>query len=254
MKKIKYISKAAEKVEDRVLRFIGSTEDVDRDNEKIIASGWRLKNYRKNPVVLFGHNASAEPVARTKKVWVDKEKKQLMFDIEFPEPEVSSKGDSLFRLYSNGYMKSTSVGFIPNRDKIVWGEKKGEPSITFKEQELLEISLVSIPANPAAIITSKEMKKAVDDEIIDDIEMKELEDWLKVVFSQKESEKEEKDEKTNKDTKADDKTIENEQEIINKCRDCGCELELCSQCIEKKQVEDENIFFKGLYEKIIKGE
>ena len=254
MKKIKYISKAAEKVEDRVLRFIGSTEDVDRDNEKIIASGWRLQNYRKNPVVLFGHNASAEPVARTKKVWVDKEKKQLMFDIEFPEPEVSSKGDSLFRLYSNGYMKATSIGFIPNRDKIVWGEKQGEPSITFKEQELLEISLVSVPANPNAVITSKEMKKAVEDEIIDELEMNELEDWLKIVFSQKESDNDEKLEKNNKVIEADDKTIKIEQEIINKCSKCGCELELCPQCEAKDQAEKENEFFKGLYTDIIKGE
>jgi HK97 family phage prohead protease len=255
-KHIKYNTTKAEEVEDRVLRFIGSTQDVDRDNEKILASGWRLKNYRKNPVVLFGHNASAEAVARTKKVWVDKEKKQLMFDIEFPPPEISSKGDSLFRLYKNGYMNATSVGFLPNRDKIEWGEKAGEPSVTFKEQDLLEISLVSIPANPQAIMTSKSIQKAVKDEVIDDLELKELNDWLEVIFMQKMEDNIEKDEKNNKDSDVVDKNDNIDQENINKdskgvCPDCG---KKCPYCEDEKSAHEENVFFKGLYDKLLQGE
>ena len=256
MKHIKYNTTKAEEVEDRVLRFIGSTEDVDRDNEKILASGWRLKNYRRNPVVLVNHNPSALPVAKTKKVWVDKEKKQLLFDIEFPEPEVSSVGDSLFKLYKHGFMKATSVGFLPNRDKIEWGEKAGEPSVTFKEQDLLEISLVSIPANPNAIMTSKGMKEAIKEEVIDDLEMKELNEWLEIVFRQKMEENQEKDEKTAKDVEVDDKTDVNEQENINKdskgvCPDCG---KKCPYCEDEKSAHEENVFFKGLYDKLLKGE
>ena len=41
-KVIKYFSKAPEKKDDRVLRFVGSDESLDRDNEKII----RLRHIR----------------------------------------------------------------------------------------------------------------------------------------------------------------------------------------------------------------
>lgn len=176
-KVIKYnTNKAEETDEDRVLRFIGSTEAKDRDEEIIKADGWKLSNYKKNPVVLFGHKYGEPAVAKTKKVWV--EDKKLMFDIEFPEPEVSSVGDSLFKLYSNGFMNATSIGFKPNYDKMEFGEKEGDPRVTYNEQELLEISLVSVPANPQALLTSKSIEEAKQKDIVDDLEIKELQNWL----------------------------------------------------------------------------
>src|SRR5210317_1329564 len=190
-KVIKYNSTKAEKVDKRVLRFIGSNEKVDRDNEKIKADGWILTNYKKNPVVLVNHKAAELPVAKTKKVWV--EDKKLMFDIEFPEADISPQGDTLYKLYKNGYMNATSVGFMPNFDKIKYGERKGEPRVTFQEQELLEISLVSVPANPSALLTNKSMEKAIKDEVIDELELKDLENYLKDYFD--EPEKDDLDEK-----------------------------------------------------------
>lgn len=173
---IKSISTKAEKREDRILRFIGSSEDVDRDLDKIMVDGWDLKNYRKNPVVLFGHDQRSEAVARTKKVWVDKIKKQLLFDIEFPEAEVSSKGDSLYKLYKNGFMFATSVSFLPNFEKVSYPERKNGkgPSRIFGEQELTEISLVSVPANARALLTSKSMDEAINNNIVCKEEVDEL--------------------------------------------------------------------------------
>lgn len=175
-KVIKSISAKAEKVEKRILRFIGSDSSVDRDGDSITVSAWDLKNYRKNPVVLFGHNQSAEAVARTKKVWIDSDKKQLLFDIEFPEPEVSSKGDSLYKLYKAGYMHATSVSFIPDFSKITYPDRKNNkgPYRIFNGQELMEISLVSVPANARALLTGKSMDEAINKEIICKEEIDEL--------------------------------------------------------------------------------
>ena len=39
-----------------------STHSVDRDNDIVLAKGIDLKNYRKNPVVLFNHQR-ALPIA-----------------------------------------------------------------------------------------------------------------------------------------------------------------------------------------------
>ena len=173
-KVIKYSTKAPEKKDNRILRFIGSDESVDRDNERVMSSGWKLANYKKNPVILLNHRHSDLPVAKAERVWVSKKNKSLMFDIKFPEPEISSVGDTLYKLYSNGYMTATSVGFQPNMDKIDYGDGDKSPRATFNEQELLELSLVSVPANPRALLTQKGIQDAIEAKVIDEVELGEL--------------------------------------------------------------------------------
>lgn len=173
---IKYFTTKAEKVDKRVLRFIGSDEGIDRDGDQIMLDGWDLKEYKENPVVLFGHRYSEEPVARTKRVWANQTEKRLMFDIEFPESEISSKGDSLYRLYKSGFMQATSVGFLPDFKKVEYPENKSGkgPYRIYKGQKLLEISLVSVGSNSRALLTSKSMNEAIKANVIDQLELDEL--------------------------------------------------------------------------------
>lgn len=208
----KNITIKAEKKEDRVLRFVGSDQSIDRDGDRMMATGWDIKNYKKNPVVLFGHDQRAEAVARTKKVWVDHDKNQLLFDIEFPEAEISSKGDSLYKLYKNGFMFATSVSFSPNYDKIEYPKKKEGSKLSriFHEQELLEISLVSVPANARALLTSKSINDAIDKDIVCKEEIEEL---LSAI----------------KDKEAIDKGIEEEPETM----DYGAEIKILKEEIEE---------------------
>ena len=205
----KYLTEKAEKVDKRVLRFVGSDEKVDRSGDIIKLDGWDLKAYKKNPVVLFAHRHHDVPVARTKRVWIDKTTKQLLFDIEFPEPEVSSVGDSLYKLYKSGFMKATSVGFMPDYEKIEYPERKKSkgPSRIFNQQELLELSLVSVPDNPRALFTGKSMEDAIEKDIIDKLELQELLDYCPEGVCKKEKVEEEK-----KNTEK-DKVVELETEI-----------------------------------------
>ena len=226
-KVLKYFSKAPEKKEDRVLRFIGSDEKIDRDKEVVKIDGWKLTEYRKNPIVLVNHNPYELPVARTKKVWIDKEKKALMFDIEFPPPEVSSIGDTLYKLYSNGFMSATSVGFRPNYDLMKFGDGIKQPRITFNEQELLEVSLVSIPSNPRALLTSKSMKDAIEQKVIDSIELDELKMWLDDILPDEEEDAVIEDDQ-DLDIKS-EQTIENDEVHDHECSVCGDEL-VCVKC------------------------
>jgi HK97 family phage prohead protease len=250
-KVIKYNSEPAKSVKDkkRVLRFIGSTEVKDRDNEVVKSSGWKLANYKKNPVVMVNHQHRELPVAKTNRVWIDKDKKALMFDIEFPEADIHPQGDTLFKLIKNGYMNATSVGFQPNMEKATFANKKGDPSITFNEQELLEISIVSVPANPQALMTAKSYEKAVKDEIVDELELKDLEMWLKENFFE---ENEEKNIEKDKDPQITD--TEDKENTINinstdkLCDECGVKISICSTCFEKKEAED---YFKKIYESLL---
>jgi HK97 family phage prohead protease len=233
-KVIKYLSKAPEKKDDRVLRFVGSDESVDRDNERVLSSGWKLDNYKKNPVVMLNHRHSDVPVAKAQRVWINKNEKALMFDVKFPEPEISSVGDTLYKLYSSGYMNATSVGFQPNYDKIEWGDGIKVPRVTFHEQELLELSLVSVPSNPRSLLSTKGIKDAIEAEVVDQLELDELlayfESTIKADLIDDTDEEdledliEEVDKELELETSDDEEDIE---QTVNKiyCHKCGEEIQ-----------------------------
>ena len=174
----KFYTTKAKDEGDRTLTFVGSDESIDRDNEKILLSAWDLKNYKTNPVILLNHNSKDLPIAKTIKVW--KSKEQLKFKVKFPEAEVSSLGDSVYKLCKSGYLSATSVGFRPSYKDIIWGDaSKGEPAVTYQKVELLELSICSVGCNPRALLTNKSMKDAIKDNVIDELELNELASGLK---------------------------------------------------------------------------
>jgi len=138
--------------EERTLRMVGSTGEVDRMGDIIDVKGWKLANYRKNPVILFGHDTWIPAVARAKEV--KKEDDKLTFLIEFPPEGVNDLSDKLFNLYKLKIMRASSVGFLPLKYDWIEDENGRYKGIHFIEQELLELSLVNVPAHPAALAMS----------------------------------------------------------------------------------------------------
>ncbi len=138
--------------EDRTLEFIGSTATVDRYGDIIEPAGWDLKNYKKNPVFLWGHNYSMPPIGKAVSVKVTDD--ALVFQIMFATAEEYAFADTIYRLYLGGFLKATSVGFQDlEREPII--DKKNEGRQTgwhFLKQELYELSGVTVPANPDAIM------------------------------------------------------------------------------------------------------
>ena len=138
--------------EDRTLEFIGSTAAVDRYGDIIEPAGWDLKNYKKNPVFLWGHNYSMPPIGKAVSVKVTDD--ALVFQIMFATAEEYAFADTIYRLYLGGFLKATSVGFQDlEREPI--SDKKNEGRQTgwhFLKQELYELSGVTVPANPDAIM------------------------------------------------------------------------------------------------------
>jgi HK97 family phage prohead protease len=135
---------------DHELNFIATDESVDRYREVIRLDGWELKNYRANPVVLDSHNywSIASILGRSTEVTIEKGRmtNRVKFAVENP------LGNLAFKLAKSGFIQSESVGFIPLDWENMPGAKDGEPNRIFTKQELLEISLVSVPANPGATI------------------------------------------------------------------------------------------------------
>jgi len=150
------------KVGERQYEFTASTSDVDRDGEVIDVTGWDLKNFKKNPVIMFGHDYRSLPVGKATKIGVKDSK--LVNTVEFPPEGTYEFADTVERLVNTGYLKTESVGFIPQKWEDGDGDK--DPRRTYTKQELLEISIVPVPSNPNAlmnavkegVITTKQFK------------------------------------------------------------------------------------------------
>jgi HK97 family phage prohead protease len=144
----------------RTVQFIASDESVDRYGDIIRADGWDLSNYKKNPVMLFGHN-SREPPIGTTEVWVNN-KKQLMAKATFLPEGVSAFADEIWRIVDAGALRAMSVGFLPTEaPNLIWKNDDEETGIVtgfeFIAQELLENSVVPVPANPQAIAAARSL-------------------------------------------------------------------------------------------------
>lgn len=129
--------------------FIGSDGGVDRYNEVILPTAWGdMKNFRANPVVPDCHDYSSIGKILGKAVSVEVRDGQLCNRVEFCLD--NPMGALAYKMAKGGFLNSQSVGFIPQE----WmnGNKAGEPDRTYTQCELLEISMVVVPANPGATV------------------------------------------------------------------------------------------------------
>lgn len=137
--------------EQRKFTFVISTGAVDRDGDTVAVDGWHLDAFRKaGGPVLFGHKQDVPPVARTP--WIGAQDSVLKVRTEFTPRGVYPFGDLIGDLVDFGSLKATSVGFKPRPG--AFGPREGG-RMAFKEQDLLEYSIVPIPSNPEALLEAK---------------------------------------------------------------------------------------------------
>ena len=197
--KIKSVTKEEE---NDVYEVLVSSGKVDRLGDTIDPNGWYLKNYNKNPVILWSHSSGGmfgvaiPPVGQAIKTWVENEKelrqKQIFASTPFAQ--------ELKTLVDGRFLRAQSVGFMP----LVEDSEKGTEEIEgkmyrkvydeelktymekgfveiarkkyskdgehFTKQELLEVSWVDVPALPQALVSARKMNldlvtKALEEEI-----------------------------------------------------------------------------------------
>ena len=139
------VLKAEGDAEDRQVRFVISTEGIDRDNDIIRVGGWVLDNFKRNPVVLWAHSRDSLPIAKA--LTVGPEGGNLVALSEFSELGMA---DDVLSLIRGGFINATSVGFRP----LEWTFNEERGGIDFLKQELVEFSVVPVPANPEALIAA----------------------------------------------------------------------------------------------------
>jgi HK97 family phage prohead protease len=137
---------------DRSVDFVISTEAVDRYTDIINLGGWKTQNYARNPVVLWAHDDSIPAIGRGANVRV--ENKALRSTAVFATREVYPLADTIFQLIKGKFISAASVGFVPLKAKAA--SAKDRPyGIDILEQELLEWSVVNIPANPECLVNAR---------------------------------------------------------------------------------------------------
>ena len=160
----------ADKENKRTMEFIASKEVADRDNEIIKIKGIDLKNYKKNPIILWSHNRNDLPIGKATRI--TKSGDTLKMKVQFADYETNPFADQVYRLLKGGYLNATSIGFMPDYEKVEYNEKKRQR--IFNKVELFELSIVNVPANQEALATGKSINKAFEDGVITSDE---LEAW-----------------------------------------------------------------------------
>lgn len=130
---------------ERKMSFTISTAAVDRDGDTIDPRGWDLGSYAKNPVVLWAHDYSKPPVGKAANI--KSTEHGLQADVEFLPQGMDPFADMIHDMCKGGFLNATSVGFRV----MEYDEASGRKGYDFKKQELLEFSIVPVPANPEAL-------------------------------------------------------------------------------------------------------
>lgn len=136
-----------------VLTFIGSDESVDRYGDVVRQGGLKLDNFRRNPVVPDCHDySSIARILGTCDSVVVKDGRlvnAVRFALDNP------LGALAYKMAKAGHIRAQSIGFLPQKYQALPGSQNG---YEFLESDLLEISLVVVPANANAVA---EMKSAL---------------------------------------------------------------------------------------------
>jgi HK97 family phage major capsid protein/HK97 family phage prohead protease len=131
------------------MTFVLSDATPDRYGDIILADGWELNNFNKNPIALFGHRSDF-PVGKWKNVRVSGT--ALLGDLELAPKGTSDRIDEIRKLIEADILRAVSVGFRPLESKPISNNSNGE---IYTKQELVECSVVSVPANPNALAVAK---------------------------------------------------------------------------------------------------
>lgn len=134
------------------MEFVLSDATPDRYGDVILAEGWDLANFAKNPIALFNHSPDF-PIGRWERLRV--EKGALRGHLRLAPEGTSARIDEIRKLVEAKILRAVSVGFRPIEYEPRGGAEYGQ---TYKRSELVETSLVAVPANPNALSVAKSLK------------------------------------------------------------------------------------------------
>jgi hypothetical protein len=167
------------KEDERAIISYINTAAKDRDNEIVLPQGADLRDYRKNPVVLFGHDYSALPIG--KNMWIKSDEKGLIAKTQYANHD---EADKVYNYRKDGFPLAESIGFIPleyktptyKNGEAIWDKNdleymgltpkqlKGVRAV-YTKWTMLEYSDVAVPSNPEAMELAKSKGLITEDKV-----------------------------------------------------------------------------------------
>lgn len=139
-----YIEKAS-KLSEGEVEFVVSTGDIDSHGERINVEGIELSDFKKNPVVLWGHDGFNLPIAKATKIWKS-DGKLMARAMFYLKDEFAAK---VYGYIMDGFLNAVSIGGMVKE----WGSD----GMTISKMNMKEFSVVSIPANQNALVANKSL-------------------------------------------------------------------------------------------------
>lgn len=146
--------------DNRRVKFVASDETEDRMGDIIRAKGWDLEDFKRNPVLLWGHNSSEPPIGT---VDIGIQGTKLIADATFATEDENPFAERIFKLVKSGIVRAVSVGFSPIEAKLRRDEDGNILGVEYMKQALHELSVVSVPANPNALALAKSLNFSSND-------------------------------------------------------------------------------------------
>jgi HK97 family phage prohead protease len=120
-----------------------STADRDRQGTHVHPEGARVDHFLRNPVLMYGHDYTSIPIGTVTELEVVPGAGMRM---RWRWLEGDEFADRVRNAWDQGIVRAASIGFQP---LVAKPNRTGE--LDYLEWELLEVSLVPVPANPYAV-------------------------------------------------------------------------------------------------------
>ena len=142
--------------------FILTTDSVDRYGGRILPMGVDFSAFNNNPVMLLNHGGN--PIGRWENLNLSSDGRRITGTAVFDESD--DRGADVARKVADGYVNACSVGVRV----LAWSEAPedmaaGQTWETVTKCELLECSIVSIPANPDAVVLTRSISPNKSEQI-----------------------------------------------------------------------------------------
>jgi HK97 family phage prohead protease len=141
----------------RAFDVVASTSAEDLHGE-VLEQDWKLDRFLKSPVVFFGHESWDLPIGKAENVRV--EDGELRARIVLLSAKANPRAEQVLQAMNEGALRAVSVGYRPG--KRTSEKRGGREVVVHSENELLEISIVGIGANPEALAKSEDVSRRGD--------------------------------------------------------------------------------------------
>ena len=130
-------------------QMVIAARERSRNGDELNLRGVDFQNYLKNPVVLWSHDSfGGIPIGKTLEIDHD-DKGRIVADFQFnSEDEFAARVENG---WNGGFIRAASIRFMPTKVVEMLDEQGRVDRLRIEESDLLEWSLVPIPADPDSV-------------------------------------------------------------------------------------------------------